>query len=199
MSEGLPSLKGRTALVTGGNRGIGLEIADGLIALGAEVTILARDATQGDMAAQALGAHLAVGDLEDPASLTPLLEGPGFDILVNNAGVLPAGKLSEAPEGYFQCMAVMAHAPFLLTRAFGPIGFTKDTAAQRDGCVRTKNHLVGRCLQSIGLATCDAGTIGAGQFALLRRFINVGGADGIWGQAQNTDQFAATWRSGTKD
>ena len=120
MSESLPSLKGCTALVTGGNRGIGLDIADALIALGADVTILARDATQGDMAAQALGAHLAVGDLEDPASLTPLLEGPGFDILVNNAGVLPAGKLSEAPEGYFQCMAVMAHAPFLLTRAFGP-------------------------------------------------------------------------------
>jgi NAD(P)-dependent dehydrogenase (short-subunit alcohol dehydrogenase family) len=116
----LPRLDGRRALVTGGNRGIGLEIADGLIALGAQVTILARDARQGGLAAQALGAELFVGDLEDPASLAPLVEGAGFDILVNNAGVLPEGKLSQNPEGYFQCMAVMANAPFLLIRAFGP-------------------------------------------------------------------------------
>ena len=120
MAAGLPRLDGRRALVTGGNRGIGLEIADGLIALGAEVTILARDAGQGRLAADALGADLFVGDLEDPASLAPLVEGPGFDILVNNAGVLPEGKLSQNPEGYFRCMAVMADAPFLLIRAFGP-------------------------------------------------------------------------------
>ena len=139
MPEGLPSLKGRSALVTGGNRGIGLEIADGLIALGAEVTILARDATQGDMAAQALGAHLAVGDLEDPAALTAKLLGQGRTLALDDA--LPFAI-------YAGWGAIDA---FLQTFSFWIIG-------QLDDDPRLLGRFTGvyRCLQSAGAAVSGA-------------------------------------------
>ena len=57
-----------TALVTGGNRGIGRAIAAGLICKGCTVTLSARDATAGRAAAQALNCRFARIDLRDPDS-----------------------------------------------------------------------------------------------------------------------------------
>ncbi|SIO01499.1 Short-chain dehydrogenase [Vannielia litorea] len=110
----------RRALVTGGNRGIGYAIAEGLIALGHEVVIGCRDEAAGEAAADALGADLFVMDLREPDDMLSLLQGEPFDILVNNAGVLPQGSLFENPEGFFEAMEVMVHAPFLLMRALVP-------------------------------------------------------------------------------
>ena len=110
----------RRALVTGGNRGIGYAIAEGLIARGHRVVIGCRDEAAGEEAADALGADLFVMDLEEPESFLPLLQGEPFDILVNNAGVLPEGSLFENAEGYFESMQVMVNAPFLLIRALAP-------------------------------------------------------------------------------
>jgi NAD(P)-dependent dehydrogenase (short-subunit alcohol dehydrogenase family) len=79
---------GRTVLVTGANRGLGLEFARQLTAAGATVIGTARDPAAADELA-ALGARVEQLDVADPASVATLagrLEGVGLDALVNNAG-----------------------------------------------------------------------------------------------------------------
>src|SRR6476620_2001455 len=87
----------RRALVTGANRGIGLEICKQLGGLGYRVVLTSRDAAQGEAAAAELRAGgLAVEhrqlDVTDAASVAALRqwaeETGGVDALVNNAGVL---------------------------------------------------------------------------------------------------------------
>jgi NAD(P)-dependent dehydrogenase (short-subunit alcohol dehydrogenase family) len=117
----LPSLNGRRAIVTGGNRGIGLAIATGLKALGANVTIGARNAADGKAAAAEIGVSNVVLDVADPKSIAALIDSDSqFDILVNNAGVLPDGSLFANPAGFEECMAVMVHGPFQLIQGVVP-------------------------------------------------------------------------------
>jgi gluconate 5-dehydrogenase len=87
------SLQGRTALVTGAGRGLGLEIAKGLCAAGARVFLNGRDAETLRRAAAALTAegHDAQPcpfDVQDGHAAAAALERlPRLDILVNNAGI----------------------------------------------------------------------------------------------------------------
>jgi NAD(P)-dependent dehydrogenase (short-subunit alcohol dehydrogenase family) len=83
----------RTALVTGGNRGIGFAAAEGLAAAGLRVVLTSRDAEAGRSAADRLGVEHAQLDVTDEASLERCvaeLDGREIevDVLVNNAGVL---------------------------------------------------------------------------------------------------------------
>lgn len=90
----------RIALVTGANKGIGLEIARQLAQAGVFVIIGARDAARAraalaDLAAQGLTAQSVSIDLNDDASIaaaaqTILAEHGRLDILVNNAGIVDA-------------------------------------------------------------------------------------------------------------
>ena len=87
----------RVALVTGGNRGIGLEVCRQLARKGMRVLLGSRDAARGEQAARSLSAEgLDVEALEldvaDPVSVTAMAtrvgRAPGrLDVLVNNAGV----------------------------------------------------------------------------------------------------------------
>ncbi|HEY1358385.1 MAG TPA: SDR family NAD(P)-dependent oxidoreductase [Thermoleophilaceae bacterium] len=77
----------RTALVTGGNRGIGLEAARQLAAAGLRVVLTSRDADAGRAAADDLGVDYAQLDVTDAASVDELAD-MEIDVLVNNAGVL---------------------------------------------------------------------------------------------------------------
>ena len=89
-------LKGKVALVTGGNGGIGLGMAEGLARAGARVVVAARNAEKSAMAVDALKAlgsdALALAaDVTDEASVKALFaqvaEHCGrLDILINNAG-----------------------------------------------------------------------------------------------------------------
>ena len=92
------SLSGRSALVTGGNRGVGLATVRALAALGASVHFTARDANNLASAAMALGDVPATGhlvDMTDRAGMTGLMA-KGFDILVNNAAIIdPIGRLID--------------------------------------------------------------------------------------------------------
>ena len=95
------SLEGKTALVTGGSRGIGYAIAEGIIDAGGRVIISARNSKVLEDAAKKLGPKaLAVTcDVGDPESINTLIEtawglGP-VDVLVNNAGISPFYKRAE--------------------------------------------------------------------------------------------------------
>ena len=83
----------RTALVTGANRGLGLEIARQLAARGFEVLLGARDAEAGQAAAERIGAvwlplDVAEGESAREAADWVRAEHGHLDVLVNNAGVL---------------------------------------------------------------------------------------------------------------
>lgn len=89
------------ALVTGANRGIGLEVSSGLVAKGFEVFLGTRDRDAGRTAAQKLGpmARAVTLDVADPESVSALAatlatEAP-LDVLVNNAGTTRSGFNAE--------------------------------------------------------------------------------------------------------
>ena len=89
------TLEGRRALVTGGNRGVGLEVVRQLRDLGAEVTLGSRNAATGATAAAGIGNGVTSVELDvaDPASVARAREQVGaVDILINNAGIYPRGR-----------------------------------------------------------------------------------------------------------
>src|SRR5690348_2979634 len=98
-------LNGRRVLVTGGSQGIGLAVARGFLAEGAEVTIVARDAQRLARAADELsrlaGAKVRThaSDLAQPGAAQALADAcPDTDILVNNAGAIPTGDIFAVDE-----------------------------------------------------------------------------------------------------
>ena len=100
-------LGGRVALVTGGSRGLGLQIAEGLGEMGAKVALTARKQQELDQACSHL-AKLGIEslpiacDMSDPAAIPGMVEktiaalGP-IDILVNNAGTTWGANMVEHP------------------------------------------------------------------------------------------------------
>ncbi len=125
------SVDGKTALVTGGSRGIGLMIARGLVEAGASVTISSRNAgvckevaaelgAAGDC--RALPADLATtGGVEALASAFTERE-ERLDILVNNAGTAWGAPLEEFPaEAFDKVWALNVRAIFHLTQSLLPL------------------------------------------------------------------------------
>jgi NAD(P)-dependent dehydrogenase (short-subunit alcohol dehydrogenase family) len=125
------SLAGRVAVVTGGSSGIGAEMAMALARAGAQVVLVARDASRLGSAADGIravggragwvSADLASrAEVERAASEAAGVFGPP-DVLVNCAGVNlrpPLTSLSE--QDWDLTMAVNLTAPFLLGQRFGP-------------------------------------------------------------------------------
>jgi NAD(P)-dependent dehydrogenase (short-subunit alcohol dehydrogenase family) len=88
----LPDLRGRTAIVTGANSGIGRVAALELARAGASVTLAVRDTTKGEVAAAGMTGTVSVrpldlADLASVRSFADATEGP-IDLLVDNAGVM---------------------------------------------------------------------------------------------------------------
>ena len=117
----------RTAIVTGGGRGIGAAVARALTERGVAVTVFARTAVQVERLVAEGRAALAVsGDVareEDVARLVSAHErtlGP-VDVLVNNAGVLARGLVEElAPAAFRTVLDVNLTGAFLCARAVVP-------------------------------------------------------------------------------
>lgn len=97
MSDGFCSLAGRTALVTGGSRGIGRAVARELARAGATVVVGYRSGQEeAEAVAAETGGRAVQADVSDPASAAALVEAAGdVDILVNNAGLTRDGLLAR--------------------------------------------------------------------------------------------------------
>jgi NAD(P)-dependent dehydrogenase (short-subunit alcohol dehydrogenase family) len=95
----------KTAIVTGGTRGVGRALAFALAAKGVRVALCARSedearATAAEIGPGAFGCRVDVGNVADVAAFIDEVErrlGP-LDILVNNAGIMPVGRLEEEPD-----------------------------------------------------------------------------------------------------
>ena len=94
------SLDGRTALVTGGSRGIGKAIAAELAAAGATVVLGYRSGgEEAEAVASELGGRAVQADVSEAEDAKRLVEEAGdVDILVNNAGVTRDGLLARMPD-----------------------------------------------------------------------------------------------------
>ncbi|NKX43850.1 SDR family NAD(P)-dependent oxidoreductase [Roseicyclus persicicus] len=110
-----------TALVTGGNRGLGRAIAAGLVARGMRVVIGVRDLEAGRGVADAIGAQAVRMDVARLDSLHAAVDKiGGVDVLVNNAGVLIDANLLEDPGPFHMSIDVMFRGPYELIRACVP-------------------------------------------------------------------------------
>ena len=116
-------LSGRVALVTGGSRGLGLQIAEALAEMGAEVAITARKKEELEQAVKHLGkATSFVCDIGRREAIAPLAEAVlkkfgKVDILVNNAGATWGAPAEQHPlEAWDKLVNVNLSGAFVLTQ-----------------------------------------------------------------------------------
>lgn len=121
-------LTGQVALVTGGSRGLGLQMAEALGELGAKIAITARKAgelAEAEAHLKGLGIEAMThsSDLGDPASVKPLVDAVmakwgQIDILVNNAGASWGAPAEQHPlEAWHKVMNLNVTALFTLSQA----------------------------------------------------------------------------------
>jgi NAD(P)-dependent dehydrogenase (short-subunit alcohol dehydrogenase family) len=122
-------LKEKTALITGGGKGLGAAIAKRFVNEGAKVCISGRQKDALEKTADSLPTGMVatcrgdVSDFEDVRRMvnTTVEFGGGIDILVNNAGIDPAGSVVDlSPEVWQQVMDVNLTGPFLTMKAAIP-------------------------------------------------------------------------------
>jgi NAD(P)-dependent dehydrogenase (short-subunit alcohol dehydrogenase family) len=117
----IPDLTGRTAVVTGGNAGLGLQISRVLTARGAHVVLACRDIVKAKSAAAQIGGNTATVQL-DLASLSSVrraadqirAEYPRLDLLINNAGVMDI-PYARSADGFELTLATNHLGHFALT------------------------------------------------------------------------------------
>lgn len=137
----METLQGKHAVVTGASRGIGLAVARALMAQGARITLMARDAQALEAAAAELGGDTAwqAVDVTDAQGVSAAFARAGaVDILVNNAGQAasaPFGRTDAALwqrmldvnlTGAFHC--IQAALPAMLDAGWGRVVNVASTA-----------------------------------------------------------------------
>ena len=120
--KSLLDLSGKVALVTGGSRGLGLQIAQALGEMGAKLAITARKKDELDQAAAQLGASAFVCDIGKREAIAPvaqeILKKFGkVDILVNNAGATWGAPAEQHPlDAWDKLVNVNLSGLFVLTQ-----------------------------------------------------------------------------------
>lgn len=124
--DDMPDLRSRTAVVTGANRGLGLEIALGLAAAGADVVLACRDPQRAQTALSAVQAqapnaqaHVMAVDMASPDSIRQFAQDfsaqhSRLDLLIHNAAAIMAPQ-SYTPDGFELHLATNHLGPFALT------------------------------------------------------------------------------------
>ena len=131
-TQELFSLQGKTALVTGGSRGLGLQMAEALGEQGARVVISARkqdelDEAVAHLTARGIEASAIAVDLQSEANVQPFVEEAlrrlgQIDILVNNAGASWGAPAEEHPlEAWDKVMNLNVRSIFLVSQAVGKL------------------------------------------------------------------------------
>jgi gluconate 5-dehydrogenase len=130
-TQELFSLQGKTALVTGGSRGLGLQMALALGEQGAKVVLSSRKQSDLDEAVAVLAKHgvtayAIAADLAKEAAVGPLVDaaleklGGHIDILVNNAGATWGAPAEDYPlEAWDKVMNLNIRSIFLVSQAVG--------------------------------------------------------------------------------
>ncbi|MGA6204500.1 SDR family NAD(P)-dependent oxidoreductase [Nocardia testacea] len=125
------ALRGKTALVTGANSGIGKSIATRLAGLGARTVLAVRDPGRGERARREIldavptaQVELALCDIAEPGSVDACARAlrrrhEAVDVLVHNAGVLPSGR-TENSAGHELSLATHVLGPLRLTDRLSP-------------------------------------------------------------------------------
>jgi NAD(P)-dependent dehydrogenase (short-subunit alcohol dehydrogenase family) len=163
------SLAGRTAIVTGGSRGIGRAIAERLAAAGAQVVIAARSPDDAERAAREIAASgreaLAIAcDVRDAGDVARLIECTNerygaIDIVINNAGISPLRAEPQAidEETWDVILDTNLKGAFLLSTAAAP-----DMIARGHGVIINISSIAGAMPIPLESAYCasKAGLIG---------------------------------------
>ena len=125
-------LDGRTALITGGSKGLGASMASGLASAGADVVLVSRHLSEVEESARKIAAESGrkavglEGDVTDPAAVDRIVDETvkrfgKIDVLVNNAGLNIRGPIEELSlEQFSQVMATNVTGPWLMCRAVAP-------------------------------------------------------------------------------
>lgn len=112
-------LQGKSVLVTGGSKGIGLACARAFAAEGCRVHVASRDRNRLEEVRKSVGVEIHVADLRDGKALRSLAGACGeVDILVNNAGDIPGGTIEAIDEAKWR------HAWEL--KVFGYVNLTRE-------------------------------------------------------------------------
>jgi NAD(P)-dependent dehydrogenase (short-subunit alcohol dehydrogenase family) len=136
----LPSLAGRTVIVTGANSGLGEITARELARVGAKVILAVRNTGKGDAAASGMTGDVEVRklDLQDLASVREFAEGvDGVDVLVNNAGIM-AVPYAQTVDGFESQIGTNHLGHFALTNLLLP------KVSERVVTVSSMMHLFGK-------------------------------------------------------
>jgi gluconate 5-dehydrogenase len=126
------NLNGKTAIITGGSKGLGLAMAAGLASAGADVMLVNRNTEQGAKAAQMLSRDFGTkvtsfaADITNAAQTEAMVQAAidtfgKIDILINSAGINIRGAIDEVTPGDFnKVMEVNVNGTWLCCRAVTP-------------------------------------------------------------------------------
>lgn len=161
----------KVALVTGGNRGIGLSVVKGLSKLGFRVLLACRDLKSGETEAEKIRVKSAEADisvvrldLADAESLPLQMQEiteqyPVVDVLVNNAAILEEGSFHGlSRDGFYQSMQVNVMSVFDLIQHFG-------MGMEQQGYGRVVNI-------SSGWGSFDSGLTGPAAYSISKASLN---------------------------